>query len=196
VLSLPTQGIPSRSSLSPFFGALYLTPLDRAFEQRSCFYARYMDDAIILCETKNQFVSAKKRLKKIVASLKLKLSPHKTKMGVFKTFHFLGVNFSSAQTELHKNPEKKATIAIHPRSCRRALDKATARKESTVSAADIQQYLIRWALWWKRAVMKKLSVEHMLIAYVHKATELNNPLAWLGRGLLHLSFTNQQGLVG
>ncbi|MCE3239403.1 MAG: reverse transcriptase (RNA-dependent polymerase), partial [Gammaproteobacteria bacterium] len=152
VVSLPTQGIPSRSSLSPFFGALYLTPLDRAFEQRSCFYARYMDDVIILCETRNQFVSAKKRLKKILASLKLKLSSHKTKMGVFKTFHFLGVNFSSAQTELHKKPQKKAIIAIHPRSCRRSLDKATAMKEDAVPAATIQQYLMRWALWWKRAV--------------------------------------------
>jgi hypothetical protein len=46
VLSLPTQGIPARSSLSPFFGALYLTPLDRVFEQRACFYARYMDDGV------------------------------------------------------------------------------------------------------------------------------------------------------
>jgi hypothetical protein len=116
VLSLPTQGIPARSSLSPFFGALYLTPLDRAFEQRTgVFYTRYMDDVVILCETKNQFVSAKKRLKKILASLRLKLSPHKTKMGAFKTFHFLGVNFSSAQTELNKIPPKKTTIAIHPR---------------------------------------------------------------------------------
>jgi hypothetical protein len=44
--------------------------------------------------------------------------------------------------------------------------------------------------------MKELSLEHMLIAYVHKATELNNPLAWLARGLLKLSFLNQQGLIG
>jgi hypothetical protein len=88
----------------------------------------------------------------MLASLKLKLSPHKTKMGVFKTFHFLGVNFSSAKTELHKKPQKKATIVIHPRSCRRALNKATAMKEDAVHAAYIQQYLVRWALWWKRAV--------------------------------------------
>lgn len=47
----------------------------------------------------------------------------------------------------------------------------------------------------KHAVMKELSLEHMLIAYVHKATELNNPLAWLGRGLVNLSFSKQQGLI-
>ena len=41
----PTQGIPMRSSLSPFLGALYLKPLDEAFSNRdNVFYVRYMDD--------------------------------------------------------------------------------------------------------------------------------------------------------
>lgn len=31
----PQSGIPRRSSLSPFFGALYLDPLDKAFEKQS-----------------------------------------------------------------------------------------------------------------------------------------------------------------
>ncbi len=47
VISVPNKGIPVRSSLSPFFGALYLSPLDKAFEFRhGVFYARFMDDGV------------------------------------------------------------------------------------------------------------------------------------------------------
>ena len=50
---LPASGIPVRSSLSPFFGALYLSELDQAFTKRKgVFYLRYMDDIIILTKTK------------------------------------------------------------------------------------------------------------------------------------------------
>lgn len=183
-LTLPTQGIPRRSSMSPFFGALYLTPLDRVFEKsKKTFYARYMDDVLVLCETRNQFVKAKKRLKKMLVTLKLKLSPHKTKMGAFKTFHFLGVNFASARTEAHTNPLTTA-ISIHPRSCRRALDKLTAMREDAVHPAEAQRYLSYWAKWWNRATKSVLPVDHMLTHWVDKAIYLKNPLAWLGRGLL------------
>jgi len=95
----------------------------------------------VLCETRNQFVKAKKRLKKMLVTLKLKLSPHKTKMGAFKTFHFLGVNFASARTEHRTNPLTTA-ISIHPRSCRRALDKLTAMREDAVHPAEAQRYLL------------------------------------------------------
>jgi hypothetical protein len=44
---LPTEGIPRQSPLSPFFGALYLSALDRAFSNRKgIFYLRYMDDCV------------------------------------------------------------------------------------------------------------------------------------------------------
>jgi RNA-directed DNA polymerase len=37
-------GLPRRSSLSPFFGAIYLSPLDQIFERsKGIFYIRYMD---------------------------------------------------------------------------------------------------------------------------------------------------------
>jgi hypothetical protein len=40
----PDKGLPRRSSLSPFFGAVYLAPLDRAFEAvKGVFYIRFMD---------------------------------------------------------------------------------------------------------------------------------------------------------
>ena len=56
------KGIPLRSSLSPFLGALYLAPLDLAFQSMDVFYCRYVDDIIILVKSEHQYRKAKKRL--------------------------------------------------------------------------------------------------------------------------------------
>ncbi|MBS0351888.1 MAG: hypothetical protein JSR33_12055 [Proteobacteria bacterium] len=43
-LLTPTTGIPRRSPISPFLAALYLTPLDQAFDPHpGVFYLRFMD---------------------------------------------------------------------------------------------------------------------------------------------------------
>ena len=91
----PQKGIARRSSLSPFFGALYLSPLDQAFEKTTgTFYARYQDDIIILTRSKSQFCRAKRRIKKILSTLKLVLSPHKSKMGLLTaTLHASTYNY-------------------------------------------------------------------------------------------------------
>ncbi len=185
---LHKQGIPCRSSTSPFFGAMYLSPLDRIFEKRQgVFYARYQDDILILCKTKNQFAKAKRAIKNTLAQLKLKLSPDKTKMGELSHFHFLGVNFALTQPSAHTNPQK--AVKVHPRTCRRALDKATAMKEDAGHPAHVQQYLSRWALWWRRASKSVLPVGHLLFHLVDRAIAIKNELRWLARGLLlgHLS---------
>jgi RNA-directed DNA polymerase len=144
-------GIPRRSSLSPFFGALYLSVLDKYFEKaHEIYYVRYMDDWVILCETKRQYVRAKKKMRRILNALKLKLSPHKTKMGALtKGFHFLGVDFAlsqNAQSRTHVD------MTLHQRSCRRALDKVSNMKEGAVHPAEIQRYLFKWAAWWSCTV--------------------------------------------
>ena len=114
VIALPKKGIPIRSSLSPFFGALYLKPLDQAFEDRTgavCW--RFMDDVLILFKTQSQYSRAKKRVYNVLRTLKLKISPHKTKMGrLDKAFHFLGVTFDVARTHRSKT-QLETTIDIH-----------------------------------------------------------------------------------
>jgi hypothetical protein len=52
---LPKKGIPLRSSLSPFFGALDLSRLDRIFGNcRGVFYRRFMDDIIVLIDSRTK----------------------------------------------------------------------------------------------------------------------------------------------
>ena len=178
---LPQQGIPRRPSLSPFFGALYLSPLDEAFEKREgVVYARHMDDVIILCKTKRQYQRARKILFTILKKLKLKLSSSKTWMGALtKGLHFLGVRFDVAKHKV-KNQNR---VEIHPRSCARALDKVKSLRGDAVHPANIQRYLVRWAFWWAHTV-KPLSLLGLLHAWVDHAREREPVLAWFGTGLL------------
>jgi RNA-directed DNA polymerase len=193
----PTTGIARRSSLSPFFGALYLSPLDRAFEnKKGICYCRYMDDILILCETKLQFTRAKKQLKKILIALRLKYSRHKTKMGVLnKGFHFLGIDFKvEADVNASVSAEKKQSatrihpvksqlnITLHTRSSVRALGKIIAKKEDAVHPAEVQAYLLKWANWWFRAA-PPLQVVDCLKSWVNKVEIKHPDLASLGTGL-------------
>ena len=181
---LPRQGIPRRSCFSPFFGALYLLPLDRAFEQRQgCLYVRFMDDVLILFETQRQFQRGRKTLFNILRTLKLSPSPQKTWMGkLSKGFHFLGVGFSSATSEA-KN--QRLCISIHPRSCARALDKVKALSSDAVHPANIQNYLANWASWWTRTV-RPLTFSALLFDWIVHTRARDPAKVWLGSGLLLL----------
>ena len=197
----PTKGIARRSSLSPFFGALYLSPLDRAFENaQGVFCVRYMDDLVILAKTRKQFCRAKKRLQKILVMLKLQLSKRKTKMGkLTEGFHFLGVDFKvnvensaeviagdsvvkdvSAQTKTSKN---QVSVTLHARSAMRALDKVVCMQEDVVHPTKVQDYLSRWASWWSRR-LKPITRTECLLHWVSRAKVKEPSLAWLGSGLL------------
>jgi RNA-directed DNA polymerase len=112
------------------------------------FYCRYVADIVVLAKSQHQFAKAKKRLFKVLRQLKFEVSPQKTKMGKLSGFHFLGATFEVSQTLQSKN---QVTTAMHNRSCRRALDKVKAMRESAVSAANIQRYLRRWGTCTLRA---------------------------------------------
>ncbi len=47
-----TVGIPLGCSLSPLMGALYLKPVDDAMAETGLFYARFMDDWVVLAPTR------------------------------------------------------------------------------------------------------------------------------------------------
>jgi hypothetical protein len=179
---LPQSGIPLRSSLSPFFGALYLSKLDHAFSSMSgVFYRIYMDDGIVLVKTKRQYLKARKLLFKILRELKLKISPRKTKMGALKKdFHYLGVKFEV--TRIPQTENQGITASLHPRGCRRALDKVKVMSTDAVNPAQIQGYLSRWALWWATTI--RLSKTDLLSQWAAYAQKYEPEFVWLGKGLL------------
>ncbi len=161
----PTHGIPRKSSLSGFFAALFLKPLDQCFDQRKdLFYCRYNDDILILCQTKRQYARAKRKLKNTIQQLKLQLAPTKTRMGHIESgFHFLGINFSVARTlespQKNVSPKNQVEVSLHPRSIHRSIDKAKLMQEEVHALnnapasgagppAEVQSYVYRWANWW------------------------------------------------
>ena len=152
-----------------------------------------MDDIIILVKNKRQYRKAKKCLFTILRELKLQVSSHKTRMGVLKHgFHFLGIDF-----EVSRNPQRQvqaATINIHARTCRRALDKVKAMRTDAVHPANIQRYLSRWATWWH--LVTELETHKLIYKWVCYTADVQPPTVWYGRGLLlgspvHFNLTYQ-----
>jgi retron-type reverse transcriptase len=95
----PDNGIALRGPLSQFFSALYLKPLDDAFDTMDVTYLRYQDDILILCQTKRQLERCKKRMMTILKERHLQLSRKKTRIGSIEGgFHFLGINYLETQT--------------------------------------------------------------------------------------------------
>ena len=89
-------------------------------------------------------------LPNILKELRLKISPHKTRMGILsKGFHFLGVNFEVTRILQSKIQIK---IGVHKRTPRRAFMRIQALRTDAVNSANIQRYLMRWAIWWHHAV--------------------------------------------
>lgn len=94
----PDHGIALRGPLSQFFSALYLKPLDDAFDSMDVTYIRYQDDILILCHTKRQLERCKQRLMDVLEERRLRLSRKKTRIGsIDKGFHFLGINYLETQ---------------------------------------------------------------------------------------------------
>jgi len=106
-------------------------------------------------------------------------------MGKFnKPFHFLGVLFEVPQS-LHDKTQ--VSLQIHPRSCRRALDRLKAMQQDAVHPATKQRYLIRWASWWSDAI-QSIGILSLIVSWV-RFTAVRDPTAvWLGRGLLPKRF--------
>lgn len=86
------KGIPKGSPLSPLLGAISLIPLDKAIGRiKDVFYARYMDDWVILTKSKTALRKVIKSSHYVLNGLYLKLHPSKTYIGkISHGFNFLG----------------------------------------------------------------------------------------------------------
>ena len=86
-----TRGISLGCPLSPLMGAAYLQPLDQAMAASGLFYARFMDDWVILAPTRWNLRHAIRRVNEILACLRLQQHPDKTFIGrVSHGLDFLG----------------------------------------------------------------------------------------------------------
>jgi len=74
----PPKGIPQGPAFSAFFANIYLNELDRIIEKKSYDYVRYVDDMVILCESKKQLEDIKELVIHYLPSVNLELNTNKT----------------------------------------------------------------------------------------------------------------------
>lgn len=87
-------GIPLGAVLSPLLCNILLHRLDIALVMRGRHPVRYADDFCVFCRTEQEAQSAWRETAEILAGLKLRLEPAKTRIATFETgFDFLGVHF-------------------------------------------------------------------------------------------------------
>jgi group II intron reverse transcriptase/maturase len=76
------SGTPQGGVISPLLSNIYLSFLDKAWQKRCAdlgVLVRYADDFVVMCKTAKACEEAERRVKKLLAELKLELHPDKTR---------------------------------------------------------------------------------------------------------------------
>lgn len=107
------HGAMAGTPCSPFFANVYLTDVDRFFEDKAISYFRYSDDILIFADTKEE-------LDKLIESFYEKLSENKlavnsskvTLTEPFQSFEFLGFAYDNGTIDLSANTKRKLKAKI------------------------------------------------------------------------------------
>lgn len=127
------KGLSRSHPMSPLLGALALLPMDRALQQLPVFYLRYMDDWVIIANSRRGLRRAIQIMHQQLNQLGFTLHPDKTSIGRMEQgFDFLGYNFSEHSLQL-------ATVAQQ-----RLGERILRLYEHTASIERIGDYLHRW----------------------------------------------------
>jgi RNA-directed DNA polymerase len=132
----PIHGVALRGPLSQFFSAIYLKPLDDAFDKSDVVYLRYQDDILILCKTKRQMNRCRRRMMEVLHERRLTLSRKKSRMGhISNGFHFLGIDYPGTRTR------ESNTNVVHAKC---GFAHGPAREDASQSKGADKVYGDRW----------------------------------------------------
>ncbi|NLY01838.1 MAG: hypothetical protein GXY83_37610 [Rhodopirellula sp.] len=129
-------GISLGCPLSPLMGALFLDGLDQRMAASGLFYARFMDDWVILAPTHWALRRAIGIVNQMLAALTVSQHPDKTFIGrILRGFDFLGY-------QIH--PDR---LCASPRTAANHAQRIGRLYEQGASATCIGQYVQRWQRW-------------------------------------------------
>jgi RNA-directed DNA polymerase len=146
-----TRGISLGCPLSSLMGALYLKPLDDALTKSEVFYARFMDDWVIIVPKRWKLRKIIKIVNNVLSDLKIEKHPDKTFIGrAEKGFDFLGYWV------------KPGMLSVSQTAMNRHVERITRLYEQGASYYRIGQYVIHWFGWLKAGVKGLLSYAPLL----------------------------------
>ncbi len=120
----------------PLMGALYLKPLDDAVVETVLFYARFMDDWLIIAPNRWKLKKAVCLVNQVLNTLKVEKHPDTTFIGrASKGFDFLGYHLTPGGLSV-----AAGTIDHH-------IERIDQLYEQGASPYRIRQYIRRWLAW-------------------------------------------------
>src|SRR3989338_1515549 len=113
------KGMPLGNLTSQFFANVYLNDLDYFVKHKlkAKYYMRYVDDFVILHNSKEVLIEYKDKINKYLNNLKLELHPNKSKIiPLYKGINFLGFNVFYYHKLLKKSNIRRFKRKLHHRS--------------------------------------------------------------------------------
>ncbi|WP_243750194.1 reverse transcriptase/maturase family protein [Providencia rettgeri] len=145
VFHTPKKGIPRGCALSPLMGAFHLTSMDTYFAQKRVHYVRYMDDFVLLTQTRGQLRKAIRQLNQWFAAFGFRQHPDKTFIGrVAKGFDWMGAWLTNHGI----TGVAPRALDNHRNRCRQLYEQ-TSRLSVEQQADRVSQYRLRWSQWVK-----------------------------------------------
>ncbi len=127
------KGVMAGTPPAVFLANVYLSGMDRYFEEQGILYARYSDDIIIFAETEEKCRAGEEKIRLFLQERKLSINPEKevrTKPG--EAWTFLGIQYRGGEIDV--SPVAKDKLKAKIRRKARGLRRWQARK----GAADMQ----------------------------------------------------------
>lgn len=137
------RGVPIGNLLSQLFGLIYLNPLDHFIkrELKVRFYARYVDDFVLIGLTRQQAIDHKRRIVAFLADeLKLELS----KSSIHRARK--GLNFVGFRTWARIRFVRKRALYTFRQSCRRQRLESVTSSLGHASKTASKNYMLRYLL--------------------------------------------------
>ena len=118
----PTAGTPQGSVISPLMSNLYLHGLDVLLSDADYQYARFADDFVVLCRTRQEAEAVLAKIQSWVAQHGLRLHPDKTRVGNCmekgQGFEFLGYRFEAGRRWVRPKSRKALRDKIREKTGR------------------------------------------------------------------------------
>jgi len=138
-----TVGTPQGGVISPLLANIVLSHLDWKLHEAGFRFARYADDFVVVCQTKEQAQEAWELVQQVLeADLGLTLSPAKTKVTTYgKGYEFLGFFLSSRSRRMRDKSVQKFKAKVRELTVRKHnLDRKAIEKLNRVIRGTAQYF--------------------------------------------------------